>query len=274
MQPKPEQQTRKYRWGVPASVAAHALVIALVIFGFRLPLPEKPQEPDAVDVEIVPPPEPEEAEQAEAAEEKQPPEPETGEQPQPPEAAAAAPASPPIELLRPVFEFGEQDTGPRVAEEGNAPKEEQAPPADAPRPAETEAESAVAAAIPAEKPPEPLTEAKTLFSQSATGALAAMTAMNGMPRGERAGELCVTEMREQLRHAEPAFWPDLLPSYRLGEGTVIEVGQAAFRAGGQWYDFAFRCELDADVTRVVSFAYAVGGAIPRGQWKARGLPAS
>jgi len=279
MQPQTGQASRKFRWGVPASVAVHALVIALVIFGLDLPLPERAPEPEAVDVEIVPPPEPQEAEPQEAEpQEAEPPEPEPAEQAEdeqpPPDATETAQALPPLQVLRPVFEFGERDAGPRVAEDGNAPEEEQPPPAEEPEPVETDEESDVAAAIPAEKPPEPLTEAKTLFSQSATEALSAMTAMNGMPRGERAGELCVTEMREQLRHAEPPFWPDLLPSYRLGEGTVIEVRQAAFRAEGRWYDLAFRCELDAEITRVVSFAFDVGGAIPREQWKARGFPAS
>ncbi|MFZ2102333.1 MAG: DUF930 domain-containing protein [Oricola sp.] len=101
-----------------------------------------------------------------------------------------------------------------------------------------------------------------------------MTAMGVMSRGERAGELCASELREQLRHATPSFSPDLLPSYRLGEGTVMEVPKAAFRAGGQWYDLRFRCEIDAEATRVLSFAFDVGGAIPRGEWKSRGFPSS
>lgn len=75
-----------------------------------------------------------------------------------------------------------------------------------------------------------------------------------------------------MRNSTPPYWPDLLPAYRLGAGSVLEVREAAFRARGQWYDLSFRCEVDADATRVLSFAFNVGDAIPRDQWRARGFP--
>jgi hypothetical protein len=34
----------------------------------------------------------------------------------------------------------------------------------------------------------------------------------------------------------------------------------------------FRCEVDADATKVVSFAYDVGDPVPRAQWRSRGFP--
>jgi hypothetical protein len=128
------------------------------------------------------------------------------------------------------------------------------------------------------KPAEPATgepklqEAKTLFSQAVTQSPAATTAVGKLPRDERAGHLCVTELQEQLRHAWPPVFPQLLPNYLLKRGTVLEVRRAAFLANRQWYDLAFRCEVDADAMKVVSFALYVGDPIPKSEWPARGLP--
>jgi len=271
MQQTSEQPARKVNWGVPASVAAHVLIVALLIFG--LPLPQfEPQQPEAIAIELVPPPEPQEEEQPpeEPAQEEEPaeePEPET-----PPQEAAAGQEAdaPPIPVLRPVFQFGDQDSGPREATDGSASEEaETEEPAPDPDP---EPVDEAAAPLPAEKPPIDLAEARTLFSRAVTDDPVAMTAMAGLPREIRGSELCTTELREQLRNATPPYWPDLLPSYRLGGGTVMEVREAAFRASGQWYDLGFRCEVDADATRVVSFAFTIGEAIPRHQWRARGFP--
>lgn len=274
MQETSEKPVRKVSWGVPASVAAHVLVIALLVFG--LPLPQfEPQKPEAIVVELVPPPEPapqeeEQPPEEEAAEEETPaeePEAET-----PPEEAAAEQqqSAPPIQVLRPVFQFGEQDAGPREATDGSAPEEaetEEPAPDPAPEPVDE-----AAAPLPAEKPPVELAEARTLFSRAVTDNPAAMTAMAGLPREMRGSELCTTELREQLRNSTPPYWPDLLPAYRLGAGSVLEVREAAFRASGQWYDLSFRCEVDADATRVLSFAFNVGDPIPRDRWRARGFP--
>jgi hypothetical protein len=116
-------------------------------------------------------------------------------------------------------------------------------------------------------------QAKKLFSQKATGDVIATTAMGDVPRGVRAGRLCVTELREQLQNGLPPYYPDLLPSYRLEEGTVIDVPTAAFRVAGEWYDLSYRCEVDANATRVVDFAFRVGGLLPRSEWRRRKLPA-
>ena len=96
--------------------------------------------------------------------------------------------------------------------------------------------------------------------------------MGGVPRGVRAGRLCLTELREQLLHALPPFFPDILPSQGLNNGTIIEIPNAAFRADRQWYNLSFRCEVDTDATKVMSFAFNVGGPVPPSEWKRRGLP--
>ena len=284
-----------FRWALPGSVAAHALVAALLIFGLPLPFFE-PDEEKPIDVDLVPPPEP-----AEKAKAKPPPPPEKTEKPEekkaekpPAGSEAARPAVQPV--LKPVVQFGEMDAGPRQsadgdsAEEGSAAPEterkpnkqelakapgltaarwkDQAPPSGAP---ETPAPKPAKAAKKQEAPKPK--EAKKLFSQSTTGDLIATTAIGNLPRGVRAGRLCVTELREQLQNGLPPYYPDLLPSFRLDEGTtVIDAPRAAFRMNGEWYDLTFRCEVDTNATKVIAFAYQVGAPVPPSEWRRRGLP--
>jgi hypothetical protein len=158
-------------------------------------------------------------------------------------------------------------TGPQALTAGK-PSGEAAPPPgapEAPSPKPTQAAKKQEAAK--------LEEAKRLFSQKATGDVIATTAMGDVPRDVRAGRLCVTELREQLQNGLPPYYPDLLPSYRLEEGTVIDVPTAAFRVAGAWYDLSYRCEVDANATKVVAFAFRVGGLLPRSEWRRRKLPA-
>ncbi len=117
---------------------------------------------------------------------------------------------------------------------------------------------------------EVLTPAELLFTDAIREDPTFRTAMNGLPRSRRAGLLCMTEMRDQLRAAQRP--PEYLPSFSLPGGTVMEPREAAFRSGGQWYDLAFRCELNLDVTRVLKFSYRIGDVIPRSQWAGRGFP--
>ncbi len=276
------------------------------------------------------------------------------EPPPPPEAGQAVPEQPsqpepggeteqadgqPLPVLRPVFEFGEEDSGSGPVRDGNASQgaERAETPGDTaePQQAAGEAEQAAEAATgeeagqapapalpqdvspptidamrteplaagesatadgvqanvaaepaapasesPAEgetgatKPPEeaPLKPAKRLFSQSDTGDMIARTAMGSVPREARGGQLCSTELTEQLRNGSPPFYPDIVPSFALPDGTVLDVRHASFRARAQWYDVKFRCEVDRNATRVVSFALEVGEPVPRSEWKKRGFP--
>lgn len=241
----------------------------------------QPEEP-AVDE---PQPEPEQA----GEEQPQPEEPAAEEQaqeepaPQPDSSAGEREGQSAIETLDPVFEFGEADSGPREQFDGNSaadgglvedvPAEVTSPfgelTADVPTPSARPEDGPRISVM----PDADLPEAERLFSTEDTSSSSATRAMANIPRGDRGADLCATELREQLRNATPAYWPELLPAYRLGEGTVIDVRDGAFRAQGQWFDLAFRCEVDADVRRVVSFAFQVGEPIPRSQWQARGFPA-
>lgn len=269
----------------------------------------KPEEPKQAEAEPPPPveeakpeePEPAKAEPPPPAEEAKPEEPKQAKAEPPPTADEAkaeepeqAKAGPPpsMSVLQPVFQYGEKDAGPREAPDGNSAEEGSAPPPAEPdkqEPADQPVALTAGAAgeaspggtpdkpaasgveIVEESVPQP-EEAKRLFSQKATSNPIATTAMGNVPRGVRGGRLCVTELREQLENGLPPYYPEILPSYRLGEGTVIEIRKAAFRVGGQWYDLSYRCEVDANATKVVGFAFSVGAPLPPSEWRRRGLP--
>jgi hypothetical protein len=260
---------RDHRWfwrrGLPASLVLHLLIAALLLFGVPESLPQ-PQEEETISVELVPPPEPPRNGKVED-----------------------------IPVLRPVFQFGEKDAGPQVSPDGNSAKDGSASPT-APRdpekrdPAKSPAVTTVRATGEAPQPgaletPAPgpedaadaqraskLREAKTLFSQKATGSQMATIAMGYVPRGVRVARLCATELREQLLHASPSYFPEIVPFDQLKEGTVIENLSAAFRSNWKWYDLSYRCEVDTDATKVVSFAFDVGNPLTPGEWRRRGLP--
>jgi hypothetical protein len=296
------------------------------------PKPEEPKKEEQKPPE--PPPKPPEAPKpAEPPPPPPPPRPPPEQKPEEPPAADEQAKQSQLQMLRPVVEFGDKDSGPKKSEDGDASQEAakapvdpppEEPPGEAPDQAPDEAAEAdkppanpvpddiavpevgldavnpqlsgplkgtspddtktdfVTAPKPAEakktndvpkagKPVE-LAEAKRLFSRSETGDPFARTAMGNLPRELRASQLCSTELREQLRHASPPYNPEIVPSPRLPKGTVMDVRRAAFRANQQWYDLSFRCELDDNATKVLSFAFDVGAAIPRGEWRKRGFP--
>ena len=249
------------RWELPASLFLHLLIAALLVFGLPASL-SQPQDEQAINVDLVPAPKPPEPVKAKNPPPAQPPKVE-----KPQEKIIEKPMK--KAFSRPVFQFGEKDAGPRKALDGSSAKDGQVipPPKPADMPTPKSGDTAKA------KTPAKLQEAKKLFSQAATGDQLATTAKSSLPRGERAARLCFTELQAQLLHALPPYFPDILPSYRLNKSTSIEVRSAAFRSAGQWYSLSYRCEVDADATRVVSFGFNVGDPIPRSEWQRRGIPA-
>lgn len=81
-------------------------------------------------------------------------------------------------------------------------------------------------------------------------------------------ELCRTELGQQLEHESPKYRGAGLPSYKFTNETVVEVRQRGrFVSGsGRWYRIQFRCEVNADATKVLAFFYKVGDLIPRSQY--------
>lgn len=303
--------------GAVFSASTHAIMLAVLVFG----LPElklEPEEPETIEVELVlpqeeapplqvpeeqPPPVPQplqvpeqqqQALQASEPEEEPEPEEETAEpEPtaQPEDLASADPANArplPPRIFQPVYQFGEEDSGPSKSDIGDAqdqpdpanaaPSEEPQDTPDAPGQPESVIEAtnpdSVIAPPTDEAPANPAEASETVRSANNDGRAVATTAMGKLPRNIRAGRLCVTELRSQLTGSLPPYWPDILPTYPLEEGNVLQIQRGAFRSEAQWYNLSSRCEVDEDATRVVSFEFEVGAPIPRSQWAIRGFPAS
>ncbi|MER9407525.1 DUF930 domain-containing protein [Mesorhizobium caraganae] len=356
---------RTLLWALPASLILHALIAAFLIYGLPTS-PEQPQEEQPVNVALVPPPDPPKPEP--------PPPPKKPEAQKPPELKVEKPPEqkvekpvpekpPALDVLKPVFQFGDKDTGPRKSLDGasaqdNSPtpaKDKDSKPPGEPKDAENkpvassdsgeppdaakaEEKPATAATEPtqekqatedaskqeADKPepqdadkqvaamplavpgedgevelpasaqapkarpentPKPspakvskpgsggarrpssmdvaaagaysgLPGVRKLFSQGATGDAFAATATAGLPRAERAGQLCASVLQQELLDASyvPAFWPIV----RQKAGNIINDSDAYFRTRTTWYHLSFRCEIDANATRVLSFASRVG----------------
>jgi flagellar motor protein MotB len=292
-----------FRWALPASVVVHLAIAALLIFGLPVSLSE-PEKDEAIAVDLVPPPKspdkpkPEQKPKAEPPPQAEAPKPEKQQEAKnktPPPTSNDAARPPPSPVLRPVHQFGEKDAGPRESREGDSAEEGSHSPAAARDPgkqdlAEPPALAAVGAMnqapkpgapeMPAPKPadaakvqkPVKLQKAKTLYSRAATGDPIATTATGNVPLGVRAGQLCATELGEQLANASPPYFGARVPRYVLNDGTALEIRGGVFFANGRWYNLSFRCEVDADAMKVVSFAFHVGDPVPRSEWKSRGLP--
>ena len=123
-------RSRDLLWALPASLILHGLIVAVLVYGQPM-LPHLQQEEPAVNVTLVPPPEqpkpkpapppaPKEPKAEKPPEPKElkaekPPEPKV-EQPPPSEVPPPKPA--PIEVLKPVFRFGDKDAGSSKSLEG------------------------------------------------------------------------------------------------------------------------------------------------------------
>jgi Domain of Unknown Function (DUF930) len=260
----------RWRWRLVflASLVLHLAVVAFLMLGLPEALPQ-PQDEEAISVELVSSPPP----------------------PEPPKSAK----SEPYPVLQPVIQFGEKDAGPKLSPEGDSANEAAASPTAPrdpderdhaqPHPVTTvkargEAPQSGAGEAPAPMPQDEakaqkaatLRKAKTLFSQRATGDSLATIALRSVPRDVRIARLCATELKEQLLHARPSYFAEIVPFERLKEGMVVENLSVAFRANWEWYDLSYRCEIDAEATKVVSFAFDIGKPLTAEEWRRRGLP--
>lgn len=383
------RERRRYLWGLSASLILHALIAALLVYSVPRST-QQPQQEQPVNVALVPPPEqpkpkpPPKQPKAEKPPESKAEKPPEQKAEKPPEQKVEKPPppqkqpqkSPPIEVLKPVFQFGEKDTGPRKSLDGGsaqdnspspakdndakppvAPKQAEdksaAPPdtgerADSAKPGEKPATAAkdaepaqdvkqptsiqdpdkqqadkqeadvhdadkqtatlpmplaaaggddeielpTSAEAPSPRPenaPEPgpakaskagsargpssfsgLPGVRKLYSQGATGDALATTSMGGVPRGQRAAKLCASALQQQLLDA--SYFPQLIPSVPLKVGNILNAPDVAFRTTTTWYHLSFRCEVDTNATRVLSFDFRVGPVIPPSEWVGLGLP--
>ncbi len=274
--------TQKITAGAVASAFLHAIILALLVFGLPQ-LRMESEEPAAIQVQLVIPQEDVQQEEHENAEPAPEPTSDTAET-----TPANQPDVQPLRPLRPVFQFGKEDAGPGESEDGDAlsgskmaealpsqkPLQEPAAPEQTVDTPEAPPIEPTAAPETVDEPQRPTETTETARSLHNNDSPVATTAMGDLPRGVRAGELCATELRRQLHGSLPVYRPNLLPTYRLDEGTVLEVRKGAFRSNAGWFDLKFSCEIDEAATRIVSFEFEVGSPIPSADWAVRGLPAS
>ncbi|GLQ82755.1 hypothetical protein GCM10007881_62780 [Mesorhizobium huakuii] len=110
---------------------------------------------------------------------------------------------------------------------------------------------------------------RKLYSQGATGNAFARSSMENVPRGQRVATLCGNVLSQELQSADYSVkW---VPTITLDKGNVLNPAQAAFSTRNTWYNLNFRCEVDPDATRVLSFNFRVGSLVPPGEWASRGF---
>ncbi|WP_256751840.1 DUF930 domain-containing protein [Mesorhizobium sp. Mes31] len=110
---------------------------------------------------------------------------------------------------------------------------------------------------------------RKLYSQGATGNAFATSSMDNVPRGQRVANLCGNVLSQELQTADYSIkW---VPTITLDKGNVLNPAQAAFSTRNTWYNLNFRCEVDPDATRVLSFNFRVGSLVPPGEWASRGF---
>lgn len=110
---------------------------------------------------------------------------------------------------------------------------------------------------------------RKLYSQGATGNAFATSSMENVPRGQRVATLCGNVLSRELQSAD--YTVKWVPTITLDKGNVLNPAQAAFSTRNTWYNLNFRCEVDPDATRVLSFNFRVGSLVPPGEWASRGF---
>lgn len=329
---------QRWGWSSVASIALHATLLAVILFGFSFDMPEAAKE-DSISVDLVPPPEKKEVKKEEKNKQKEAepvakqqrvtqPEKETGQKPvqetteDKPKAEPAQPQAfesadkgedKPVEAEKPAVEralpqartSSQTQTSSGQAKDSDPSEQAARMKADILRqengqvaasdkdaskatgdekPQETKADMTAGKAdgkdAKTASQPQPqaaLTEAKTLFSKNSISDPRVAKALGQLPPNRRLVQICSIETLEQIRHSHADSFPDLLVPFSTGRGlisgTVLDASGGAYRSMGKWYEVAFRCEANADVSAIVSFRFNIGQAIPRSAWQGRELPA-
>ncbi|MDW5314916.1 DUF930 domain-containing protein [Rhizobium sp. PL01] len=132
------------------------------------------------------------------------------------------------------------------------------------------------AALPTDRRrPEPSVMVKATHLQSAKvladpRSAKARKALGQLAPSERIVQLCNIEAMEQVHIRKAALKPDFLVAYAMADtelsGQKLKADGGAFRSKRRWYNIGFICEVTPDLKKVVSFAFAVGSEIPKGEW--------
>lgn len=202
----------------------------------------------------------------------------TGQQPKrDAKSVETAKAARPPELSLPQTETVRQSIDEGTGIETTLPTAETAKP-------ETRADGSVETAIVNEKPssgrPNPASEmkkAKEIYSADALSDPRIRQALGKLPKDRRIAQMCMIEALEQIRRASPDTVPEGLffdPPKDASpvSGQTLNATGAAYRSGQAWYDIDFQCTVNDEADAITAFNFVIGGAVAKGQWKARGLP--
>jgi Domain of Unknown Function (DUF930) len=127
-----------------------------------------------------------------------------------------------------------------------------------------------------QRPPSEMKAASELYSANALSDPRVRQALGKLPKERRVVQICMVETLEQIRRARPDTLPEGLffdpPKGTPLSGPVLNGEGSAYRSGGAWYDVDFHCTVNEKADAITAFSFSIGGAVPKGQWKARRLP--
>ncbi|MDI7860937.1 DUF930 domain-containing protein [Rhizobiaceae bacterium n13] len=126
-----------------------------------------------------------------------------------------------------------------------------------------------------EKKLDEMKKAKSIYSTKMLADPRVKQALGRLPPERRIVQLCSIEALEQIRRSRANSFPDLLVPFGISRGLiedhVLNATGGAYRSHSNWFNVDFRCEVDADTTRIVAFSFNIGSAVPKSEWPARRL---
>ena len=271
-------------WCLLASVAAHALIVAVVLALPALAQPEVADE-ERVSVEVITPQELQEIIEEARLEKPEPPDPELDpsvlEPPPEPvvnakdEADAdteAAPADPPKADAEPEPDTSEE----QLTEQTPDKLEPEQPEPEKSEPLKPRLVPTGPATIGPRSDSEPAQRAQNAPTIPAPGRPMVIPRKRVVPEeekvlvGDRKREtLCHDTARSEITKSRPELEPDVVISSAIvpseTAANIIVANGAAFRSEGRWYNFKFRCEADPFEEKLIAFDFLIGPAFPDGE---------
>jgi hypothetical protein len=88
-------------------------------------------------------------------------------------------------------------------------------------------------------------------------------------------QICDLEALKQISRDGKTYKPErtivsALSSPKIAAATMTGTG-GAFKSKGQWFQFSFKCQTNADHMKVLAFSYQIGEPIPPEKWEPHGL---
>ena len=105
-----------------------------------------------------------------------------------------------------------------------------------------------------------------------------MVALRQLGTDDRIIQLYNVKAMEQVHVWKSDFQLDFVVAFAMADtklsGLALKAYGAALRSKRHWYDIKFRCEVTADLEKVVAFEFSLGEEIPKSEWKTHSLPVS